>query len=65
MVTAMNEGMSLDVIALLTGHSDPSAMKPYSNINTRGTDKVIEAIDKTTEKKTTKKGTKKTTKKDK
>lgn len=63
-VTAMNEGMSLDVIALITGHRDASAMKPYSNINTRGTDKVIEAIDKTTEKKT-KKTKKKATKKSK
>jgi site-specific recombinase XerD len=63
-VTAMNECMSLDVIALITGHRDASAMKPYSNINTRGTDKVIEAIDKTTEKKT-KKTKKKATKKSK
>ena len=64
-VTAMNEGVSLDIIAIITSHADISAMKPYIRANTRGTDKVIEAIDKTTSKKTTKKGTKKTTKKDK
>ena len=64
-VTAMNEGVSLDIIAIITSHADISAMKPYIRANTRGTDKVIEAIDKTTIKKTTKKGTKKATKKDK
>ncbi len=46
--TALNEGISLDVIALITSHSDVSAMKPYIKANTRGTDKVIEAIDKIT-----------------
>ena len=55
-VTAMNEGVSLDIIAIITSHADISAMKPYIRANTRGTDKVIEAIDKTTSKKTTKKG---------
>jgi integrase len=62
-VTAMNEGVTLDVIALITSHSDVSAMKPYIKANTRGTDAVIKAIDKTIEKKTKKKGSKKTTKK--
>ena len=50
----MNQGVSLDIIALITSHSDVKAMKPYIKANTLGTDKVIEAIDKTTEKKTTK-----------
>lgn len=62
-VTAMNEGVTLDVIALITSHSDVSAMKPYIKANTRGTDAVIKAIDKTIEKETKKKGSKKTTKK--
>lgn len=53
-VTAMNQGVSLDIIALITSHSDVKAMKPYIKANTLGTDKVIDAIDKTTEKKTTK-----------
>ena len=47
-VTAMNEGMPLDIIALITSHSDVSAMKPYIKANTRGTDMIIDAIDKTT-----------------
>ena len=47
-VTALNEGMPLDIIALITSHSDVSAMKPYIKANTRGTDMIIDAIDKTT-----------------
>lgn len=50
-VTAMNEGVSLDMIALITSHSDVSAMKPYIKMNTRGTDKVIAAMDKASVKK--------------
>ena len=45
-VTAMNEGVSLDMIALITSHSVVSAMKPYIKMNTRGTDLVIAAMDK-------------------
>lgn len=48
-VTAMNEGVPLDIIALITSHSDVKAMKPYIKIDTRGTDKVIDALDKATE----------------
>lgn len=50
-VSAMNEGVSLDIIALITSHADVKAMKPYIKENTRGTDAVIAALDKTTEKK--------------
>lgn len=50
-VTAMNEGVSLDLIALITSHSDVKAMKPYIKANTRGTDAVIAAIDKSSTKK--------------
>ena len=45
-VTAMNEGVSLDLIALITSHSDVKAMRPYIKMNTKGTDKVIAALDK-------------------
>ena len=45
-ITAMNEGVSLDNIALITSHSDVNAMKPYIRINTKGTDMVIDAINK-------------------
>ena len=45
-VTAMNEGISLDLIALITSHSDVKAMKPYISMNTKGADKVIAALDK-------------------
>lgn len=45
-VAAMNEGVSLDLIALITSHSDVKAMRPYIKMNTLGSDKVIEALDK-------------------
>ncbi len=45
-VTAMNEGIPLDLIALITSHSDVKAMKPYIRMNTKGADKVIAALDK-------------------
>lgn len=45
-VTAMNEGVPLDTIALITSHSDVKAMSPYIKLNTRGTDRVIDAIEK-------------------
>ncbi len=47
-VSAMNEKIPLDLIALLTSHSDVKAMKPYIKLNTRGTKSVIDAIDKAT-----------------
>jgi hypothetical protein len=42
----MNEGIPLDLIALITSHSDVKAMKPYIRMNTKGADKVIAALDK-------------------
>lgn len=47
-VAALNEGMSLDLVSLITSHSDVAAMKPYIKMTTRGTDKVIAAIDAAT-----------------
>ena len=47
-VTAMNEGVSLDIVALITSHADIDGMKKYIKANRRGTDAVIDAIDKTT-----------------
>lgn len=45
-VVAMNEGVSLELIAAITSHSDYNAMRPYIKANKKGTDKVIEAFDK-------------------
>lgn len=50
-VTAMNEGVSLDIIALITSHSDVKAMKPYIKANARGADAVIEALNRVTKEK--------------
>lgn len=47
-VTAMNEGVSLELIAAISSHSDFNAMKPYIKANTRGTDQVIDVLDKAT-----------------
>lgn len=47
-VTAMNEGVSLDIIALITSHADIEGMKKYIKANRRGTDAVIDAIDNIT-----------------
>ncbi len=58
-VTALNEGVSTDIISLITSHSDVKAMKPYIKANTRGTDAVIAAIDKASKKKEKKTKTKK------
>ena len=46
-VTAMNEGVSTDLIMLITGHSDYNVMRPYIKANLKGTSSVIDAIDKT------------------
>lgn len=54
-VTAMNEGVSLDLIALITSHSDVSAMRPYVQMNMKGTNMVIAALDKASTKKEKKK----------
>ena len=50
-VTAMNEGVALDLIALITSHSDVKAMKPYIKMNRRGTNLVIDAMNNATSKK--------------
>ena len=47
-VTAYNEGVSLDLIALVTSHNDVKAMRPYLKATSTGADKVIAAIDKAT-----------------
>lgn len=44
-VTALNEGVDLHTIALLTSHSDLKAMQPYVQLHSKGKDKVIDAID--------------------
>ena len=46
-VTALNEGISTDLIMLITGHSDYDVMKPYIKANLKGTSSVIDALDKT------------------
>lgn len=45
-VTALNEGADLNMIAIITSHSDFNAMKPYIKANLKGTNKVIDAMDK-------------------
>lgn len=46
-VTALNEGVSTDLIMLITSHSDYKAMTPYIKATMKGTGCVIAAIDKT------------------
>ena len=46
-VTAINEGVSTDLIMLITSHSDYKAMKPYIKANLKGTSSVIAALDRT------------------
>ena len=45
-VTAMNEGIDLELISAITSHSVLASMKPYVKANRRGTDLVIDAIDR-------------------
>lgn len=45
---ALNEGAPLDLIAKITSHSDVKAMAPYIQATLKGTNLVIDAIDKTT-----------------
>ena len=45
-VTAYNEGVPLDLIMLITSHSDVKAMKPYLKGNLKGSNRVIEALNK-------------------
>lgn len=44
-VTAFNEGIELNNIALVTSHSDFKSMMPYITVNSTGASKVINAID--------------------
>ena len=46
-VTALNEGVSTNLIMLITSHSDYKAMTPYIKATMKGTGSVISAIDKT------------------
>ncbi len=46
-VTALNEGVSTDLIMQITSHSDYKAMLPYIKATMKGTSKVIDALDKT------------------
>lgn len=50
-VTAMNEGVDLELISAITSHSVIASMKPYIKANRRGTDLVIDAIDRAGEEK--------------
>lgn len=49
--TALNAGMSSDLVAYITSHSDIKSMRPYIKIDKSGTDKVIDAINKITKEK--------------
>lgn len=46
-VTALNEGVSTDLIMQITSHCDYNAMLPYIKATLKGTNSVIDAIDKT------------------
>ena len=50
-VTALNEGVSTDLIMQITSHCDYKAMLPYIKATMKGTNSVIDAIDKTYSKK--------------
>ena len=45
-VTALNEGIGLDLIAQITSHGDIKAMRPYISTTNKGKEKVIAALDK-------------------
>lgn len=47
-VTALNEGVSLDLIAQITSHSDVEVMRPYIASTRTGKQKVVDALDKVT-----------------
>lgn len=49
-VTALNEGIELDLIAQTTSHSDVEAMRPYIASTRKGKQKVVDALDNATEK---------------
>ena len=47
-VTALNEGIELDLIAQITSHSDVEVMRPYIASTRKGKQKVIDALDNAT-----------------
>ena len=47
-VIAVNEGIDVHLIALITSHSEFKDMKPYITANMRGAETVIDAFDKAT-----------------
>ncbi len=47
-VTALNEGVELDLIAQITSHSDIEAMRPYIASTRKGKQKVVDALDNAT-----------------
>ena len=47
-VTALNEGIELDLIAQITSHSDVEAMRPYIASTRKGKQKVVDALDNAT-----------------
>ncbi len=48
-VTALNEGIELDLIAQITSHSDVEVMRPYIASTRKGKQKVVDALDNATE----------------
>ena len=48
-VTALNEGVELDLIAQINSHSDFDNMRPYIASTRKGKQKVIDALDSATE----------------
>ena len=49
MVTALNEGVELDLIAQITSHSDVEVMRPYIASTRKGKHKVVDALDNATQ----------------
>lgn len=48
-VTALNEGVELDLIAQITSHSDVEVMRPYIASTRKGKQKVVDALDNATQ----------------
>ena len=48
-VTALNEGVSLDLVAQITSHADIRVMKPYIASTRDGKQMVIDALDNATQ----------------
>ena len=45
-VTAYNEGISIDLIAMVTSHSDMRAMRPYLKATPKGSQMAVDAFEK-------------------